>query len=87
MILRKLGFDFIYVVQNKNSAIIALIFVLVWRLVGYAMVMILAGIKSLDKALLEAAQVDGAFPLQLLWHVNQLQFDQKVLIFSKQESD
>ena len=69
MILRKLGFDAIYVVQNKNSAIIALIFVLVWRLVGYAMVMILAGLKSLDKALLEAAQVDGASPLQLLWYV------------------
>ena len=69
MILRKLGFDAIYVVQNKNSAIIGLIFVLVWRLVGYAMVMILAGLKSLDKALLEAAQVDGASPLQLLWYV------------------
>lgn len=69
MILRKLGFDPIYVVQNKNSAIIALVFVLVWRLVGYAMVMILAGLKGLDNALIEAARVDGASPLQLLWHI------------------
>ncbi len=69
MILRKLGFNAIYVVQNKNSAIIALIFVLVWRLVGYAMVMILAGLKGLDGALIEAAKVDGASPLQLLWHI------------------
>ena len=69
MILRKLGFDAIYVVQNKNSAIIALIFVLVWRLVGYAMVMILAGLKGLDHVLIEAAKVDGASPLQLLWYI------------------
>lgn len=66
MILRGLGMDPIYVVQNKTSAIIALIFVLVWRLVGYAMIMILAGLKGLDHSLIEAAKVDGANPLQLL---------------------
>lgn len=42
MILKILGHNPIYVVENKNSAIIALIFVLTWRLVGYAMIMILA---------------------------------------------
>ena len=47
MILKILGHNPIYVVENKNSAIIALIFVLTWRLVGYAMIMILAGLKSL----------------------------------------
>ena len=60
MILRGLGFNPIYVVQNKTSAIIALIFVLVWRLVGYAMIMILAGLKGLDTTLIEAAKIDGA---------------------------
>lgn len=56
MILKALGHNPIYVVENKNSAIIALIFVLTWRLVGYAMIMILAGLKSLDPVLLEAAK-------------------------------
>ena len=51
MILKILGHNPIYVVENKNSAIIALIFVLTWRLVGYAMIMILAGLKSLDPTL------------------------------------
>ena len=69
MILRGLGFNPIYVVQNKTSAIIALIFVLVWRLVGYAMIMILAGLKGLDTTLIEAAKIDGASPLQLLRYV------------------
>lgn len=69
MILRGLGFEPIYVVQNKTSAIIALIFVLVWRLVGYAMIMILAGLKGLDTTLIEAAKIDGASPLQLLRYI------------------
>lgn len=69
MILKALGHNPIYVVENKNSAIIALIFVLTWRLVGYAMIIILAGLKSLDPVLLEAAKVDGATPWQLLWHI------------------
>jgi len=69
MILKALGHNPIYVVENKNSAIIALIFVLTWRLVGYAMIMILAGLKSLDPVLLEAAKVDGANRLQRIWHI------------------
>ena len=69
MILKILGHNPIYVVENKNSAIIALIFVLTWRLVGYAMIMLLAGLKSLDPTLIEAAKVDGASPWQMLWHI------------------
>lgn len=69
MILRMFGLDPVYVVQNKVPAIIALIFVMVWRLVGYAMIMILAGLKGLDGGLIEAAKVDGASPLQLLIYI------------------
>lgn len=69
MILRMLGLNPVYVVQNKIPAIIALIFVMVWRLVGYAMIMILAGLKGLDGGLIEAAKVDGASPFQLLIYI------------------
>lgn len=69
MILRGLGIAPIYVIQNKTSAIVALVFVLVWRLVGYAMIMILAGLKGLDTSLIEAGKVDGASPMQLLWYI------------------
>lgn len=69
MILRMLGLNPVYVVQNKIPAIVALIFVMVWRLVGYAMIMILAGLKGLDGGLIEAAKVDGASPFQLLIYI------------------
>lgn len=69
MILRMLGLNPVYVVQNKIPAIIALIFVMVWRLVGYAMIMILAGLKGLDGGLIEAAKVDGGSPFQLLIYI------------------
>lgn len=69
MILKSFGLAPIYVVESKNSAIIALIFVLTWRLVGYAMIMILAGLKSLDSSVIEAAKVDGASSLQMLWNI------------------
>lgn len=69
VLLKAFGFDPVYVVQNKVPAVIALIFVMVWRLVGYAMIMILAGLKGLDSGLIEAAKVDGASPLQLLFYI------------------
>lgn len=69
MALKALGQDPIYVIQNKTSAVIALIFVLVWRVVGYSMIMILAGLKSLDKTLVEAAKVDGASGFKTLLYI------------------
>ncbi len=59
-VINLLGFDSIYVIQNRTSAIIALIFVLGWRTIGYAMILILAGLKGIDGNLIEAAKVDGA---------------------------
>lgn len=56
----------IYVFNNKTYSLVALIFVMSWRTVGYSMVMLLAGLKSLDTSLIEAAEIDGANSFQLL---------------------
>ena len=37
------------------------------RTIGYSMVMILAGLKGVDKGLLEAARVDGANTWQVTY--------------------
>lgn len=68
-ILRTFGIAPIAVIQQKNSAIVALIFVLAWRTIGYAMIMLLAGLKGLDGNLIEAAKIDGANSLQTLFRI------------------
>lgn len=68
-IINLLGFESIYVIQNKTSAIVALIFVMSWRTIGYAMIMILAGLKGIDESLIEASRVDGATAWQTLKNI------------------
>lgn len=55
--------------NKKDSAVATLIAVMAWRTIGYSMVMILAGLKGVPDALIEAAQVDSANRWQILTHV------------------
>lgn len=45
---------------DTNFAMPALIIVSVWKLIGYNMVIFLAGLSSLNQSLFEAAKIDGA---------------------------
>jgi multiple sugar transport system permease protein/sn-glycerol 3-phosphate transport system permease protein len=47
----------------------AVIIVYVWKNLGYAVVIYLAGLQSVPADLHEAAKVDGAGPLHRFWHV------------------
>jgi len=67
--LSLLGISPIALFEGKISSTITLIAVMAWRTIGYSMVMILAGLKGIDKGLLEAAQVDGANSLQILYRI------------------
>lgn len=55
--------------RDRAGAMGSLIFVAAWRTVGYSMVMLLAGLKTVPKELIEAASVDGAGQLRRIWHV------------------
>ena len=55
--------------SNPNSAIYALIFIIMWQGIGWAILIYYAGIKGLPKEIMEAAKVDGANRHQLLFHV------------------
>jgi multiple sugar transport system permease protein len=46
--------------QDPQTAIPAIAFVSVWQALGYMIVMYMAGLESIPKALLEAAEIDGA---------------------------
>jgi multiple sugar transport system permease protein len=54
---------------NPHLNLWALLVEASWRQAGYVMVLYLAGLKSVDPALREAALVDGANPWQTFWRV------------------
>jgi len=54
-----LGIDFSWL-SSVNLAIWCVIFVSIWQWVGYNLVIFYAGLQSIDKTILEAADVDGA---------------------------
>lgn len=55
--------------SDARTALIAVIVVAVWQSVGYPMVILLAGLQSIDPSLLEAATVDGSSPWRRFWAV------------------
>ena len=62
------GLSKVQPLQYAGSAMGSLIFVVAWRTVGYSMVMILAGLKTVPIELIEASRVDGAnLPQRLLY--------------------
>lgn len=58
----KLHINWLY---DTNFAMIALIIVSVWKLIGYNMVIFLAGLSGVSQSLYEAAKIDGASPFRI----------------------
>jgi ABC-type sugar transport system permease subunit len=55
--------------SDPNWAMSALIIVYVWKNLGYAVVIYLAGLQTIDRTLYEAARIDGAGAWAQFWHV------------------
>lgn len=68
-LLRVFRLETINIFDNAKSAQWALIVLMAWRTIGYSMVMILAGLKSIPLELVEAARVDGANARKLFLHI------------------
>jgi raffinose/stachyose/melibiose transport system permease protein len=54
---------------DPNVAIWAVVIVVFWQLVGYSMVIFLAGLQGIPQEILEAAAIDGAGPVRRFWSV------------------
>jgi ABC-type sugar transport system permease subunit len=54
---------------DPHAALLTLIGVETWRSFGFAMFLFVAGLKSLDENLIEAARLDGATGWQAFWYV------------------
>ncbi|WFO74850.1 sugar ABC transporter permease [Desulfurococcaceae archaeon MEX13E-LK6-19] len=56
-------------IADPGTALYALIFVTVWLYLGFATVVFEATIKSIDKAIIEAARIDGASGFKIFYRI------------------
>ena len=54
---------------DTHTAMIALIIVSSWKLIGYNMVIFLSGFSAINNNVFEASKIDGANPLQTFFYV------------------
>lgn len=64
--LEWVGLDPINWFRKENSALIAVILIAGWKMLGFATLMVTAGLSNVDPAYVEAAAVDGAKPGRIL---------------------
>jgi glucose/mannose transport system permease protein len=69
-ILQQIGLGFMASTKFGISAgVVSLVLAATWQMSGYTMAMYLAGLRGIPDELREAARVDGASELQILWHI------------------
>lgn len=55
--------------SSTKTAMISVIIMYIWKMVGYYMIIFLAGLQGVPKQLYEAAQIDGANKVESFFHV------------------
>lgn len=67
----KLGSDFLSIslLQERNTAILAMLIVSAWQYAGYIMVIYVAALENVPTDLIEASHIDGANGLQAFKHI------------------
>lgn len=68
-VMQKLGFSAIQPLNTPGGAMALLIAVSVWKRIGYAAIVLLAGLKSIPDDFEEAARIDGAGNWQVFRYV------------------
>jgi multiple sugar transport system permease protein len=72
-ILSTLGLDFLVArhgwLGGANTALPALMVVMIWSTVPSAIILYLAGLQTISQDLYEVATIDGANAWQMLWHI------------------
>ena len=63
------GLQPFYLLASTDWAFTAVLIVILWKYFGFHMMLYIAGLQSLDKSLLEAAEMDGASAVQRFWHI------------------
>ena len=68
-IASSLSIDPFYILADKRFAFLSIITVIVWKYFGFHMMIFIAALQSVPSELIEAAELDGASPRQVVTHV------------------
>ena len=68
-IASSLSIDPFYILADKRFAFLAILTVIVWKYFGFHMMIFIAALQSVPTELIEAAELDGASPRQVVTHV------------------
>ena len=63
------GYPPLFLLADRDLAFSTVLTVIVWKYFGFHMMLYIAGLQSIDRNLYEAADIDGATPLQRFWYV------------------
>jgi raffinose/stachyose/melibiose transport system permease protein len=68
-IWRMFGSEAPHLLASTDTAMLAILIVIVWKYFGFHMMLFIAALQSMDKSLIEAARIDGATRPQVLRYV------------------
>jgi raffinose/stachyose/melibiose transport system permease protein len=68
-IWRAFGAEAPHLLASTDTAMLAVLIVIVWKYFGFHMMLFIAALQGMDKNLIEAASIDGATRPQVLRHV------------------
>lgn len=68
-LLETLGLPTAAWLRDPNTALLSIAILSIWKNAGYNMIIFLAGLQGIPEYLYEAAEIDGAGPVQRFWYV------------------
>ncbi|OZG68645.1 sugar ABC transporter permease [Bifidobacterium eulemuris] len=68
-LLEKIGIDGADWISDPNIAIWTLMFIISWKYIGFAVILMIAGMQAIPEELYEAARVDGAGFWRMQWSI------------------
>jgi len=79
-IITSIGLPRIAFLSNADLALIAIVIMMVWKEIGFSMIILMAGLKGIPEMFYEAARIDGATRWQQFWTIT-LPLLRRVLMF------
>jgi multiple sugar transport system permease protein len=79
-IITSAGLPRIAFLSNADLALVAIVIMMVWKEIGFSMIILMAGLKGIPDVFYEASRIDGASGWQQFWRIT-LPLLRRVLMF------